>query len=153
MKKQGEFISQSGQHTISVERDPFLPGGQYYLFMFNNNYAFSWTLPFYNWKSSFPTAGNFVAFPSSYYYKYLVDENAGTYELVQSVELPYSRLVSGVQQFNGHITFGSGMAHKYGEFDAEGNLIRMFDFEVEKYCYRVAKYDFTEFFYQKKDWR
>lgn len=153
LKKAGSFMAQCGQHTISVEKDDSLPEGQYYLYMYNNNYAFSWTLPFYNWKIYFPRAGNFVEEPHSYYYKYLVDEKAGTYDLVQSIELPYSRLVSGVQQYNGHITFGSGFAHKYGEYDSDGKLIRMYDYKVEKYSYRVAKYDFRGFFYRKKNWK
>lgn len=149
LKKAGSFMAQCGQHTISVEKDKTLPEGQYYLYMYNNNYAFSWTLPFYNWKIYFPRAGNFMEEKYSYYYKYLVDEKAGTYKLVQEIPLPYSRLVSGAQQYDGHITFGSGFAHKYGEYDSEGNLIRMFDYKVEKYSYRVAKYNFKGFFYRK----
>lgn len=151
LKKAGSFMAQCGQHTISVEKDKTLPQGQYYLYMYNNNYAFSWTLPFYNWKIYFPRAGNFMKEKYSYYYKYLVDENTGTYKLVQEIPLPYSRLVSGVQQYDGHITFGSGFAHKYGEYDSDGNLIRMFKFKAERYCYRVAKYNFRGFFYRRKN--
>ncbi len=152
LTKDGSFVAQSGQHTITVEKDDTLSDGQYYLYMYNNNYAYSWTLPFYDWGKYFPTAGNFVSDPYSYYYKYLVDEINGTYKLVQSIELPYSRLVSGVQHYKGHITYGSGFAHKYGEYDADGNLIRMYTYEAEKYSFRVTKYNFRGFFYQKKNW-
>lgn len=154
LSKIGDFQAQSGQHTITVEQSDELEKGQYYLYMYNNNFAFSYTLPFYNWKQFYPEAANFLKEVNrhSYYFKYLVDERKGTYELVQSIELPYSKLISGVQHYKGNVTFGSGFDHTYGEYDKNGTLIRMFRYKAEKYAYRVTKYNFRGFFYRKKNW-
>ena len=45
---------------------------------------------------------------TSYYYKYKVDENAGTYTLVQSFEVPFSGYVSSVQECEDTILVDSG---------------------------------------------
>ena len=37
---------------------------------------------------------------TSYYYKYLVDENAGTFSMMDSFEVPYSGYVSRAQDLN-----------------------------------------------------
>ena len=155
LSKIGDFQAQSGQHTITVEQSDELPQGQYYLYMYNNNFAFSYTLPFYKWKKFYPTAGNFRKKKNkhSYYFKYLVDEQKGTYELVQSIELPYSKLISGVQNYKGNVTFGSGFDHTYGEYDKDGTLIRMYKYKAKKYAYRVSKYDFRGYFYRKANWK
>lgn len=155
LNKIGDFQAQSGQHTITVEQSDELPQGQYYLYMYNNNFAFSYTLPFYKWKKFYPTAGNFLKKNNkhSYYFKYLVDEQKGTYELVQSIQLPYSKLISGVQNYKGNVTFGSGFDHTYGEYDKDGALIRMYKYKAKKYAYRVSKYDFRGYFYRKTNWR
>lgn len=39
LKQKGNFVGHAGQHTITVEHDASLPNGQYYLFMYNNNFG------------------------------------------------------------------------------------------------------------------
>ena len=84
---------------------------------------------------------------NSYYYKYLVDEKAGTYQLVQSFAVPFSAYVISAQEYGSDIIIDSGMAGIFGEYDSQGNLIRKYEMELAKnYIYRVYKYDFSEFF-------
>lgn len=141
------FVGHAGQHTITVEKDGRLPSGQYYLYMYNNNFGSAKTLPKFNWKS-YKGVGSYRKGKASYYYKYLVDENKDTYQLVKKFEVPYSSVVSGVQHYKGNITFSSGMDHTYGEYDANGKLIVKYTYQAKRYAYRVMKYNF-DIFYSK----
>lgn len=141
LKRVGKkFVGHAGQHTITVEKDSTLPEGQYYLYMYNNNFGSAKTLPKFNWKV-YKGVGVYKKGKASYYYKYLVDEKKNTYKLVKKFKVPYSSVVSGVQHVKGNITFSSGMDHTYGEYDSTGKMIRTFTYESKRYAYRVMKYD------------
>lgn len=140
------FVGHAGQHTITVEKDESLPSGQYYLYLYNNNFGSAKTLPKFSWKK-YKGVGSYKKGKASYYYKYLVDEKKNTYKLVKKFSVPYSSVVSGVQHYYGNITFSSGMAHKFGEYDSKGKMIRTFTYQSKRYAYRVMKYDF-DIFYQ-----
>lgn len=146
LKKSGTFVSQAGQHTITYEKDASLDDGQYYLYMFNNNFASSSAFPSFDW-SLYPGTGEYESGTKSMYYKYLVDEKKGTYKLMDSFALPYSSIVSSVQQYHGNITYSSGMDKSFGEYDRKGNLIGKFTYDADKYAYRVLKYDFQDYWY------
>lgn len=111
----GTFPNTGGQHSVTIEYDDSLPDGQYYLYMFNNNYCVSATQD-YDWTqidgiyttSMSQMTTEEIANASSYYYKYLVDENAGTYELVKSFAVPYSSFISSVQEIGDTIVVDSG---------------------------------------------
>lgn len=147
LKRTGSsFVGHAGQHTITVEKDSKLPSGQYYLFMYNNNFGSAKTLPKFNWKL-YKGVGSYRKGMASYYYKYLVDEKKKTYKLVKKFAVPYSSVVSGVQHYYGNITFSSGMDHTYGEYDSSGKMIRTFTYAAKRYAYRVEKYDFSVFYH------
>mgnify|MGYP000043191918 FL=1 len=99
--KKGDFTIQGGQHTITYETDESLADGQYYLYMFNNNIGISETRPDYDWSSIGLKTSSEVDGKNSKYYKYLVDENEGTFELVDSFKVPYSGYVSSAQDIGG----------------------------------------------------
>lgn len=146
LKKVGKsFVGHAGQHTITVEKDSSLPSGQYYLYLYNNNFGSAKTLPKFNWKE-YKGVGSYRKGKASFYYKYLVDENKNTYELVKKFSVPYSSVVSGVQHYKDNITFSSGMDHTYGEYDREGKMICTFTYQAKRYAYRVMKYDFDIFY-------
>ncbi len=65
-----------------------------------------------------------------------------TYKLAQQFSLPYSAIVSSVQHLGGNIPFSSGMSKTFGEYDKDGKLIQSFEYEADKYSYRVMKYEF-----------
>lgn len=147
LKREGDLVSNAGQHTITVEHDDSLPEGQYYLYMFNNYYGRANSIPSFDW-GMYANVGKFTR-GTSYYSKFLVDEKTRTYKLAQQFALPYSAIVSSVQHLGGNIPYSSGMSKMYGEYDKDGKLIRSFSYEAAKYSYRVLKYDFKGMFFRK----
>lgn len=153
----GTFPNTGGQHSVTIEYDDSLPDGQYYLYMFNNNYGISATQD-YDWTqidgiyttSMSQMTTEEIANASSYYYKYLVDENAGTYELVKSFAVPYSSFISSVQEIGDTIVVDSGGQGIFGEYTQDGTLLKQFKMKMNKYMiYRVYKYDFDGFYFNK----
>lgn len=141
--KKGDFISQAGQHTITYQKEY---DGKYYLYMYNNNYQGARTRPNFNWENYVGT-GTYQEGENSYYYKYLIDENKKTYELVEKIALPYSSIVSSVEHVSNHYVTSSGMSHCFDEYDQEGLLIREFQYTSKKYAYRIFKYDFRDIWF------
>lgn len=141
----GTFADTGGQHSVTYAEDDSLPDGQYYLYMFNNNFGTSESRT-YDWTAIDGIETSVKDGETSYYYKYLVDENAGDYRLVQSFEVPFSAYVSSAQEYGETIIVDSGMAGAFGEYSSDGSLIREYRMELAKnYIYRVYKYDFSEF--------
>ncbi len=142
LKKEGNFTIQGGQHTITYETNDSLEEGQYYLYMFNNNIGYSETRPDFNWTDLGLTNTSGVEGDCSYYYKYLVDEKAGTFKLIDSFEVPYSGYVSSVQELGENILVDSGLPGTFTEYDSEHEPIVTFTMDTEKFIYRVFKYEF-----------
>lgn len=151
----GTFSNTGGQHSVTYV--PTDEDGVYYLYLFNNNYGQSTTQPDYDWtqisgietKTVSAMSAEELAAANSYYYRYKVDENAGTYELETSFAVPYSSFVSSVQETGSTVIADSGFQGIFGEYTNDGQLIRQFKMKLSKYMiYRVYKYDF-ESFYQK----
>lgn len=150
LTKNGDFSDTGGQHSITYVADDSLPDGQYYLYMFDNNFGTSLTRPDFDWtvidgistELSSDTA-------ESQYRKYLVDENAGTYTEVSSFDVPYSPYVSSAQELdNGQILIDSGMKGLFGQYDEDGDLLAQFHMTLNSaYIYRVYKYDFSGFYF------
>ena len=136
----GSFSSAGGQHTVTYVTDDSLPDGQYYLYLFNNNLGYSESRPDYDWSQIDQIATDLSSGTTSYYYKYKVDENAGTYTLVQSFEVPFSGYVSSVQECEDTILVDSGMQGLIGEYKEDGTLVKQFQMNLSKYyIYRVYK--------------
>ncbi len=146
LEQVGDFVPQAGQHTTTFVKDSGLLDGQYYMHLYNNNYASSKTIPGFDW-SLYPGVGGFTKGNHSMYYCYLVDENEKTYELVKMIEVPYSSIVSSTQQVGENFVTSSGMAHCYNEYDKDGVMIAQFNYDSKKYAYRVFKYSFEGFWY------
>ncbi len=49
LTKDGDFSDTGGQHSITYIADDLLPDGQYYLYMFDNNFGTSLTRPDFDW--------------------------------------------------------------------------------------------------------
>ena len=146
LKRTGKsFVGHAGQHTITVEKSEELPEGQYYLYMYNNNFGSAKTLPKFKWKS-YKGVGSYKKGKASYYYKYLVDEKKKTYKLVKKFAVPYSSVVSGAHHYEGNIMTSNGMNHSYCEYDSTGKLLRKFKYKASRYAYRVIKYNFEIFY-------
>ena len=139
----GDFTIQGGQHSVTYVEDDSLEYGQYYLYMFNNNIGISNTNPDFDWASVGLTVSSAKNGDASYYYEYLVDENEGTFTLVDSFEVPYSGYVSSVQNLGSNTIVDSGMSGYIAEYDEDHELLISFTMDVEKFIYRVYKYDFN----------
>ena len=143
LKQIGDFVNQAGQHTITYVEDSKLKSGQYYLEMYNNNYGASNTRKDFPWEE-YPGVGSFEEGESSKYYKYLVNENKNSYQLIESFDVAYSSIVSSVQDIEkNHIT-SSGKSNCYAEYDEDGKLIKQFNYTSKKYAYRAFKYTFED---------
>ena len=57
-EKIGDFVPQAGQHSITYYTDETLEDGEYYLYMFNNNYQGARTRPNFDW-SNYPGTGTY----------------------------------------------------------------------------------------------
>lgn len=150
LTKSGDFSDTGGQHSITYVADDSLPDGQYYMYMFDNNFGTSLTRPDFDWsviegistELSSDTA-------NSRYRKYLVNENAGTYTEVSSFVVPYSPYASSAQELdNGQILIDSGMKGLFGQYNKDGDLLAQFKMTLNSaYIYRVYKYDFSGFYF------
>lgn len=144
----GSFSNTGGQHSITYVEDESLDEGEYYLYLFNNNFGTSNSNPAYDWEQIDGIETSMKEGENSYYYKYKVDENKGTYSLVQSFAVPYSAYVSSAQEYDGNIIIDSGMQGIFGEYDSNGNLVQEFQMKLaDEYIYRVYKYDFKDFYF------
>lgn len=150
LTKTSDFSMQAGQHYGTYEEDNSLPKGQYYLYMFNNNYCYSSTRSDYKWQNDTNYTNAFFTMKSgtSYYYKYLVDENARTVSLVSSIPVAYSPYVSSSQELHGQLIADSGMQMSWSVYNLDGTLLRTYQTTGGKFLYRVLQYDLKGYLFQ-----
>ena len=117
----------------------------------NNNIGISETRPDYDWSSIGLKVSSAVDGKNSKYYKYLVDENEGTFELVDSFKVPYSGYVSSVQEIGDNVLVDSGLKGTFMEYDADHKTIATYKMDYEKFIYRVFKYNFDGFYFGKSE--
>ena len=146
LDKKGDFVPQAGQHTITYVEDKSLGKGKYYLELYNNNYGSSVTRESFPWDN-YQGVGDFTDGYASQYYKYLVDENKGTYKLVKEFDVAYSSIVSSIQDVGDNYVTSSGRSNCYAEYDNNGVLIKQFNYTSQKYAYRVFKYNFDKIWF------
>lgn len=145
----GDFVPQYGQHCVELLDNE--GNGVYTLAVYNNNY---WSL---NSRDDFEldvadSVGTDLygdGTETSQVYIYRIDENAGTFELTDSFDVPYSSIVSNGSRCgtSGNWAVNSGVSMVFGEYDAEGVLIREYKYECTMQNYRTFKYDMTGFWF------
>lgn len=145
----GDFTPQYGQHA--VQYDGAGPTAHsYYLLMYDNNYWTSCTRDdFQPDLAGTDTGTDLYNGTASYVYRYLVDEEAGTFELASSFPVPYSSIVSNAFHAprSDNYAVNSGVANIYGEYDADGTLIRQFSYPCDMQGYRAFKDTFEGFWF------
>lgn len=126
LTKVGDSGDTGGQHSITVQYDSSLEDGQYYIYMFDNDFGYAMTRPDFDWTmiDGISTAQSSKDENSnSQFRKYLVDENAGTYTEVQDFDVPYSPYVSSAQELSDDLNLVDiGMQGLFGVYDDDGNL-------------------------------
>lgn len=123
------FRSQYGQNALVVEKSNNLAEGQYYVSLLNNNAG----------RGASGQKNN------SYYYKYLVDETAGTYALLEKERLPRNEKGGNVTPYEESFLYCRSGDHVFEEIDKEGRQIR--SFRVKGALYRVYKNDWKGFWF------
>lgn len=146
--KVGDFLTSGGQHTVTYMEDDSLASGQYYLYMFDNNFGYSKTRTDYDWTVNEGIPTSILEGTTSYYYQYLVDENESTYTLVNSFEVPFSAYVSSAQNLGNHIVVDSGIAGLLSIYDTDGNLEEQFSIKKNnRFIYRIYYYDYKGYYF------
>ena len=144
--KVGDFTIAGGQHTVSYI--PTSKDGVYYLTMFNNNIGISTTVPKFNWASICLKYSSPKDNGKSYYYKYKIDENANTFELVDKYEVPFSAYMSSVQNYNDSTIVNSAQACTFSERASAGSIKRSYKVNCKSSIYRVFKYRFSNYYFK-----
>ena len=152
LTKVGDFGDTGGQHSITVQYDSSLEDGQYYVYMFDNNFGYAMTRPDYDWTviDGISTAQSSKDENSaSQFRKYLVDEQAGTYTEVQSFDVPYSPYVSSAEEITDDLNLvGTGMQGVFGVYYDSGELKAQYRMALNtSYIYRVYQYGFRGFYF------
>lgn len=123
------FRSQYGQNALVVEKSSNLAEGQYYVGMLNNNAG----------RGASGQKNN------SYYYKYLVDESAGTYALLEKERLTRNEKGGNVTPYDESFLYCRSGDHIFEETGKDGRQIR--SFHVKGTLYRVYKNDWKGFWF------
>ena len=146
LTQEGDFVPQYGQHCVEYYADGE-EDGVYYLALYNNNY---WSLNSRDFTlevaDSVGTDLYGTGDETSQVYIYRIDENARTYALVSSFDVPYSSIVSNASPCGDNWVVNSGVAMVFGEYDSEGKLIRQYTYNCTMQNYRTFKYDMTIWF-------
>lgn len=144
--KQEVFQSAFDIYDITTEKGVSLEDGQYYVYFLNNNYG-SWeTRKDFSWKKFSEIGKKESTAKNSFYYKYLIDEKAGTYDLIEEKKIAYSNEASNVKENKGNkIIYQSGLK-SYHEDDKDGRKIK--EFTLTEKAYRVNKFDMKGFWFQ-----
>lgn len=149
LEQVGDFSLNAGQHCVTYQEDDSLTNGQYYLYFYNNNNTVCSSRNYdYSTETNYEGASIGVNGDKSYYDKYLIDENLGTFELVERISVTYSGYVSSVQELDGNIIVDSGSAFEASEFDSSHQLIQTVVGTGNTWWYRVFKYDFKNYWFQ-----
>ena len=161
LEAEGDFLFQYGQHDVEqmdatqVEKLGFAPAeeGKIYLRLYNNNYYamssrddFQVEVP-----DEVSTSSTVDGEANSHVYFYLVDENEGTFTLVDSFDLPYSSLVSNAQDTGDTFVVNNGVSQCFEEYDQQGQLIRQYQYSCTANGYRVMKDDFAGYWFLPED--
>lgn len=151
LTQEGDFVPQYGQHCVEYYADGE-EDGVYYLSLYNNNY---WSTSSRDIALEVDESVGTDLYGSgeitSQVYVYRIDGNAGTYSLQSSFDVPYSSIVSNgsLCENSDHWVVNSGMAMVFGEYDADGELIRQYTYECTMQNYRTFKYDMDLWFWNK----
>ena len=148
---ENDFVPQYGQHCVEFwHADESGTAGVYELILYNNNY---WSL---NTRDGYePELAESVGTDlygtgeeKSQVYVYKIDENARTFALESSFDVPYSSIVSnGTPLSGGNWVVNSGISMVFGEYDESGALIREYAYECTMQNYRTFKYDYSGFWF------
>lgn len=142
------FHAHYGQSSVRVVESGENTTTAYSILLFNNCYGNTPTRKEIDWTAYSIAGRKGKKRDTSYIYQYAVDEEAGTYNLTKSFEVPYSTYESSVQLYRGNYVVNSATDGTIGEYDKDGTLIQELRCNLETYLYKVEKMDMKGFWYE-----
>lgn len=163
-KKADSFTAQFGQNTVTygnsgdyrdltpeydadgnlIEPEEGAEAIQYYLYLFNNNYGDSKTIPSIKY-ASFDAGTKKKQAKYSYYYQYLFDETENVYQLTGKIELPFSAKDGSVQVYDGNMIAGSPQQKMFMEYTPDGKMLHTY--QAGFTFRRVEKQDWKDYWF------
>ena len=143
--KTEEFEAFAGANTFTCVKEERMPSGVYELYLYDNHIAGTDSRPEFDYSEMASDLGTSMKKgTTSYFCRYLVNETARTWELLETVPVYYSGYYGSAQvtEENHLITVTAGR-FAYSEFDAERVLVRKYTAAGKERLGRVFKYDFS----------
>lgn len=149
LMKEEEFEPFVGANTFTCVREETMPSGVYELYLYDNHIAGTASRPEFAYEEMASDLGSSLKKgTSSYFCRYLVNETARTWQLLETFPLDYSGYRGGAQVTeDGHLITVTAGRFAYSEFDENRNLIRKYTTAGTEYLARVFKYDFKGFYF------
>lgn len=149
LMKEEEFEPFVGANTFTCVREDTMPSGVYELYLYDNHIAGTASRPEFPYEEMASDLGSSLKKgTSSYFCRYLVNETARTWELMETFPLDYSGYRGSAQVTeDGHLITVTAGRFAYSEFDESRNLIRKYTAAGTEYLARVFKYDFKGFYF------
>lgn len=143
-EKKGDFVINAGQSDCRYNDQ--------YITMFNNNYAnqSSYSINKEIYKDLGITNTEVNTGTKSMFYKYKINEDNKSFELVDSFIVSYSGINGNAQVLdNGNILIDSAINGQFSEYDSNHNAIKSFKVKLNKnQVYRVYKYTFNDYWFK-----
>lgn len=153
LTKLDDFEAFAGANTFTCVKEERMPSGVYELYLYDNHIAGTTSRPDFDYNEMAEDLGTSLKKgTASYFCRYLVNETARTWELLETVPLDYSGYKGSAQVTEeGNLITVTAGRFVYSEFDKERNLIRKYTTAGNEWLARVFKYDFTGFYFGKED--
>ena len=153
LTKTDDFEAFVGANSFTCVKEELMPAGVYELYLYDNHIAGTDSRPEFDYSEMAEDLGSSLKKgTTSYFCRYLVNETARTWELLESIPLDYSGYYGSAQVTeDGHLITVTAGRLAYSEFDGERNLIRKYAAAGPEYLERVFKYDFKGFFFAEDE--
>lgn len=150
--KTDDFEAFVGANTFTCVKEERMPSGVYELYLYDNHIAGTTSRPEFDYSEMADDLGSSLKKgTTSYFCRYLVNETARTWELLESVPLEYSGYYGSAQLTeDGHLITDTAGRFAYSEFDNERNLIRKYTAVGTERLGRVFKYTFDGFYFPEE---
>ena len=153
LTKTDDFEAFAGANTFTCVKEELMPSGVYELYLYDNHIAGTDSRPEFDYSGMASDLGTSMKKgENSFFCRYLVNETARTWELLEATPVDYSGYRGSAQVTeNGHLITDTAGRFAYSEFDGNRVLIRKFTAAGTEYLARVYKYDFEGFFFATKE--
>ncbi len=153
LTKEDDFEPFVGANTFTCVKEELMPSGVYELYLYDNHVAGTESRPEFDYNGMASDLGSSMKKgKNSFFCRYLVNETARTWELLEATPVDYSGYYGSAQVTeDGHLITDTAGRFAYNEFDGERVLIRKFTAAGTEYLGRVFKYDFKGFFFASEE--